>query len=259
MNVKEKMEEFNKRWNISSNDSYEDSLKKFKNRILNVLEYVDFYIDQTEFCNYCGIKEKALNRDHVYTALYNEKNEIEFYKLIELSLLLINDPTFKKAKIKEISNAIDLSDINLTIAISKNEVILYPKGEKELDKKLVNEILVFLNQQSNNHFIDALKFYQTKKYIKSSESLRRSVEEFLRFKLKNKKGLKENIKELQKGVKKNNKSSQIRAIILQIFGYLDTFFNENSKHNDGEIDEEENEFIIYQTGTLLRYINKVIN
>ena len=87
--------------------------------------------------------------------------------------------------------------------------------------------------------------------------MRRSIEEFLRYRLENKTGLKENINVLQKELK-NNSNPEVRNIIFQTFNYLDKYFNEHSKHGDGNINASENEFLIYQSGLLLRYINKVI-
>ena len=49
-----------------------------------------------------------------------------------------------------------------------------------------------------------------------------------------------------------------RNIIFGTFNYLDKYFNENSKHGDGNINEPENEFLIYQVGLFMRYIDKVI-
>jgi pantothenate synthetase len=155
----------------------------------------------------------------------------------------------------KIIEAIELSDINVSIAVAKEEIILYPRGEKNLDEELVELPLSFLDEKSAEHFIQGLQFYQSKKFIKSAESLRRSLEEFLRSKLNNKKGLKVNIIELQKLLKIKNLDSQIRNTILQVFTFMDQYFNENSKHNDGNINEQENEFLVYQIGLLMRYIN----
>jgi hypothetical protein len=76
--------------------------------------------------------------------------------------------------------------------------------------------------------------------------------------LQNSKGLNANIGELQLKLKADGRASEIRNIIFQIFNYLDSFYNEHSKHNDGDINEEENEYLIYQTGVLMRYIDKAI-
>ena len=104
---------------------------------------------------------------------------------------------------------------------------------------------------------NALKLYLEgpDKFIKSAESLRRSLEEFLRYKLKNNAGLKANITNLQNKLKQDKRDSIIRNIIGTVFTKLDEYFNENSKHNDGDIDETEIEYLIYQTGVLMRYVN----
>jgi len=144
--------------------------------------------------------------------------------------------------------------MNMVITTHDGEVILYPKGEKELDNELVNFPLSFLDKDSGAHFVQALKFFQSKNFIKSAESLRRSLEEFLKKKLNNTKGLDANITELQKKLKSDGRDAQVRNIIGSIFNYLDQYFNDNSKHNDGDINNTENEFLIYQTGLLMRYI-----
>lgn len=278
MDLKSKMEKFNKRWNITSTDSYEVAFKKFKIRILNILKEIDRNVTDesiTAFCQYYGIEEVWHTQtygDHSWSTniinrLNNETDEKEFYRLIELIFSLDITSTVgynrsytysKNILLREVANAVELSDVNASIAVSNNEVILYPKGEKELDDKLVNRTLSFLNDKSNGHFEHALKFYQAKNPIKSAESLRRALEEFLRFKLQNTKGLDANIAELQKKLKSDGRDPQIRNIIFQTFSYLDQYFNENSKHKDGDIDAAENEYLIYQIGLLMRYLDKAI-
>lgn len=278
MDLKKKMEKFNKRWNITSSDSYEAAFKKFKTRILNIFKDIDRHVTNesiTAFCQYYGIEEVWHSNpygDHSWSTniidrLVREDDEKEFYRLIELifSLDITSAVGYdhrytysKNILLRDVMNAIELSDVNVAITVSNEEVILYPRGEKELDDELVNRTLSFLNNQSNEHFEHALKFYQAQNPIKSAESLRRSLEEFLRFKLKNTKGLDANITELQKKLKSNKRDPQVRNVIFQIFTYLDQYFNENSKHKDGDIDPEENEFLIYQTGLLMRYLDQVI-
>ncbi len=278
MNLKDKMQKFNKRWNITTTDSYEDSFKKFKTRILNIFEDIDSHMTDksiTAFCQYYGIKEvwNSSMMDHAWSTnisdrLSQENEEREFYKLIELIFSLDIRETMgyggggytysRDVLYREVVEAVELSDVNVSITISDGEVILYPKGEKTLDEELVDSPLSFLNKESGEHFIQALQFYQSKKHIKSAESLRRTSEEFLRYKLKNKKGLNANITELQTKLKSDGRDSQVRNILGSTFSYLDQYFNENSKHNDGDINDSENEFLIYQTGLLIRYVNRNI-
>jgi len=278
MELKEKMEKFNKRWNITSTDSYEESFRKFKTRILNILKDIDSNVTEesiSAFCQYYGIKEQWRSAPYgdrswstnIIDRLNTEGNEKEFYRLIELIFSLGITSTMgydhrytysKNILLNEVTNAIALSDINAEITILGDEVVLYPKGEKILDQELVDYPLSFLNKESGEHFIQALQFYQSKKHIKSAESLRRSLEEFLKHRLNNSAGLSANISNLQKQLKIDGRDSQVRNIMFQTCSYLDQYFNENSKHNDGDIDDSENEFLFYQAGLLMRYINRNI-
>jgi len=276
MNLKDKMEQFNKRWEIISAESYAESFQKFKVRILNILRDIDQHVTKesiADFCQYCGIEENrstfglGSQGTNIIRQLRTEEDEVKFYKLIELIFSLDINPVvadyggwvhYKDILFKKVSEAIELSNVNLAIMVSNNEIILYPKGEKILDEELVNSPLSFLNKVSSEHFVQALKFCQSKNHIKSAESLRRSLEEFLRYKLKTTKGLDTNITELQKILKSDGRAAQARNIMGLTFKYLDQYFNENSKHNDGDINDSENEFLIYQTGLLMRYTNKNI-
>ncbi len=278
MNLKERMEKFNKRWSITSTDSYEEAFSKFKTRILNIFKDIDRHLTDksiTAFCQYYGIEEVWHSQPYgdyswstnVINRLNQENDEKEFYRLIELifSLDITSSMGYdhsytysRNILFREISNAVDLSDVNVSITATNGEVILYPKGEKLLDTELVDSPLSFLNKESAEHFVQALQFYQAKKHIKSAESLRRSLEEFLRHELKNTKGLNANIPELQTKLKSDGRDAQVRNIIGTTLNYLDQYFNENSKHNDGDINDSENEFLIYQVGLLMRYVNKNI-
>jgi hypothetical protein len=75
--------------------------------------------------------------------------------------------------------------------------------------------------------------------------------------LNNEKGLKENRQAIEDILNAKGANSQVAKITGLIFNYLDHYFDSHSKHNRGVISEAENEFLIYQVGLLLRYINKV--
>lgn len=276
MNLKNRMENFNKRWNIEYNESPEVAFSKFKIRALNVLQDVNSHLTEksiSDFCLFYGIQE-VWESDHFGDRTWNnnvtlrleyENNPIEFYKLLEIIFSLDIKGTIghdrqysysKEILLGKMIEAVNYSSVDVSVVVKSNEILFYPKGEEILDQKLVNLPLSFLSKESGEHFVQALQFYQDKKHVKSAESLRRSLEEFLRFKMKNQKGLKANIDDLSKKLKNDRKDSQVKNIITQTFGILDQYFNENSKHNDGDIDDSENEFLIYQSGVLMGYINK---
>jgi len=275
--IRKKLEEFNKRWNISDEQNYAQEFSKFKVRIINIFEDIDIHVNDEDiklFCKILGIKEVWHSSPYsfgghwsknIINALKNEDNEREFYRLLQIIFYLPIKSSYKNRGyeygknllFKETKEALNLSNVNLTITMQGDDVIFYPKGEKEFDEKLVNQVLIFLNDESQRHFIDALKFYETgdpNNAIKSAEELRRSLEEFLRHKLRNKLGLDKNISELIKKLKADKRDPVIRNIIFKTFDYLDKYFNENSKHRDGDINSAENEFLIYQMGILIRYI-----
>lgn len=277
MNLKDKMKKFNQRWGIENDESYEESFKKFKTRILNIMKDIDSKVTEksiSEFCRFYGIPEHweyarigdGKWSENIINRLIGENDEKEFYKLLEvifaLDILGLRGyggriEYSKETIYGEVCQAINWSNVNVATAIIKEgEIIFYPSGEELLDEDIVNQVLSFLNQESNTHFKDALKFYKDKKWVKCSESLRRAAEEFIRFKLNNKNGLAANISEIGKWLKNEKAPAQARNIVSQTLGYLDQLFNENSKHNDGDLGEEDAEFLIYQVGLILRFIEK---
>lgn len=279
MNIKDKITQINQRWGILRQESPKEVFDKFKTRIFNVLKDIDRLVSEEgigTFCQVYGIPEKwesdnlGMNRwsRNIINRLVNESNEIEFYKLLEIIFALpIRGSSGghgrgyidKGSLYRDICNAIDLSDVNLATSKAEDgEVIFYPKGEEALDRELVDNVFSFLNKASGDHFKNALGFYQSKNPIKSAESLRRSLEEFLHDKMKNTVVLAKNISALKDELKKDGVEPQVKNIILQACFYLEQYFNENSKHHDGDIDEAENEFLVYQTGVLMRYLNKVL-
>ena len=99
MDLRGRMENFNKRWNITSTDSYEEAFRKFKQRILNIFKGIDSHVTKesiTEFCQYYGINETWETNFYgdpswsanIANRLIKENDEKEFYRLIELIFAL---------------------------------------------------------------------------------------------------------------------------------------------------------------------------
>lgn len=274
MNLSEIIDDFKLRWNITDDKLGFESFEKFRIRIINTFRSIDNYITPEgirNFCNAVGIEQRwewnsqTTWSENIIGALKNERDLVKLTFMIELifSLPVNKESDFNKVDLilHEFQEAIKISNVNITVSKINGKTIVYPKGEELLNKELIEQVFSFINAESGKHFIEALKSYnkRTKEdFIKSSESIRRSLEEYLRYKLKNNKGLDGNISELGKQLKENSADSEIRNIILQNFKYLDKYFNENSKHNDGEIGEKEVEFLLYQTGLLMRYISQAV-
>ncbi len=281
MSLEDHRENFNRRWNISTDCTPEEAFKGFKRRMLNLHNNIDSLVTNEghiSFYQYYAIKPE-FTRDH--SAPITAKNFanppqktvtiinhlkklqfLEFLQCIEVIHRLEKSKEYREDNLneylfKEISTSIQYS-LGVTFHLGKDNkgyILFYKSGEKELDEKVVNKTLSFLDDNSNKHFEDALSMYFNGKHVESAEKLRRTLEEFLKYKLGNSRGLNNNIKELRLKLKNKGIDGSVRNIIFQNFNYLDKYYNDNSKHNSKNISENENEFLIYQTGVLINYIN----
>lgn len=149
MDINKNLSEFNKRFDFIEDSSYEEEFKKFKARVLNILKYIDRYTSAEGirlFCQILGIPEKWNSppygesySENIINSLLKEDNEKKFYRLLQIifSFLPIEISRFtsREKLIYQISQAIELSNINLSITVKKEEVIFYPKGETTLDNR----------------------------------------------------------------------------------------------------------------------------
>lgn len=275
MDLKAKMLKFNQRWNITWEvTSYQEEIKGFKIRVKNTFsDHIDAILTKESkmlFCQYFGISSTfGYDLDWYFRDL---KEEVEIYRFLEVMFSLefkvgwwtwkggenLTAEEVKWVYFWKLAEALSYSKLNVNIVKQEDEIIFYPKGEELLDKEIVNNVLSFLSWSSREHFQVALSFHLAKNWIKVGESIRRALEEFLKEKLSNTKWLKANILEVSKILKTWESPSQTRNIINQNFSYLDDYFNNHTKHNDGDLDESDAEFLIYQAGLLMRYISKTI-
>lgn len=140
-------------------------------------------------------------------------------------------------------------------------VQIFPAEEEFLDEKLVNNALSFLPDNASSHFNDSLSHQlkeTNKDYVKTCDSIRRTLEEYLRSKLNNTKGLQKNISVLRQTLKDTEINNDVRRNIMSAINGLDSFFNENGKHKDGSLTEADSEYVIYQTSTIMRFIDQTI-
>lgn len=271
MNLYKEFNNINNRWGIEGDSDY-DKFNRFKLNIQDCLFGIDKYIHEIsaeKFCKLYGKKrwthwDSVSHKNDVVKDKLNEENvHNKFFCLIEIIFLLGFVSLNKKIQLaNEIKEIVDFSGLDLCVNVKKDgRIILYKKGEELLDEKITDKILSFLESDSEYHFTEALKYYKKEETIKSAENLRRSLEEFLRLKLNNKTGLQGNIPKLRKLFESEKEiNSEIKTLTTHNLSFLDHhFFNNNSKHNNGKIDEIENEYLIYQVALLMLYIEKKIN
>lgn len=263
-------ERFAQRWNIPARSFNErDELEKFTKRVLKVFEDIDNAISKQGIRNFClwRATEEIWHRQRYSTRPPWSTNIIDALRSSESiqELLLTIEQIFelpfdgsRDRYLNDLDYVLSMSSVSISLhRTADNGMFFAPSGEVFLDRELVDQPLEFLNPEALAHFIDALKYFQAKKGIESAEKLRRCTEEFLKARLDNGQVLKNNIETLGKRLKATGTDAQIRNVIFGVLNLLDLYFNENSKHEDGDISLEENEFLIYQIGVLLRYIDQV--
>jgi hypothetical protein len=270
-----------RRFGINGRAGVRAEFAAFKQRVMNVLHDVACSINAEGVRQFCqvvsipipskqGLVGPIPDSSIVLTTLSDEHDIQHFLFLLQVVLelpidnvQLLTRPSegAHDALLRGIQEAIDMSRLDIELTITKRGAILRPRGEPSLEKPLVHETMGTLKGTALAHFSAALASYgkRTKAdRIKSAESLRRCLEEFLRDRMANSKGLDANIKALLSKLKQDGRDSSIRSIIHQTFNLLDQYYNENSKHADGEIDLGENEYLIYQTGVLVRFVSRAL-
>lgn len=153
---------------------------------------------------------------------------------------------------------IELSLLDVQIKrVKGNDVIFYPKGSKLLDEKVVNDVLDWLTSypKVQENFKSALEKYQNKTYQRNLiDDLRLSLELLLKKILNNRKKSLENQREpLGKYLEKKNIPKQLRNMYWKLIDYYTDYQNNCVKHED-KVDSSEIEFIIYLTGTFMRFL-----
>jgi len=263
--------DFMKRWNVEFDNN---NILSFKNRIINILRdvcpinqsLVSFenklfyqigvaYNDPFSPYSY-SYRESYLLKTIEKLDLSIEKNQIKFLWWIENILNMrgyINDITYLT---ENISEAIIASGINAQLCKSGSNYMFYPAGAELLDAKVVNDVLNWLENypKSKEKFNSALLMFQKKVEVRHIlDNLRLSFELFLREFFENEKSL-ENQKEVTgKYLSDNNVPKEIRNMYFTLVSHYCSYNNENVKHDD-KCSANEIEFIIYLTGTFIRFL-----
>ena len=284
-NMNLKIKNFYNRWNITYDEKKQ--FEEFKSRVLHSFDLVlgKLFIDnenlQEEYIKLIGIIPKnTISRVHrggmnIYnfqsvftgytinfneTRIWNLLNEIngflDLIKCIQFVFWLDIEEDIKNRFFESIKKDIDFSGVQINIRKTKSGAVLYPKGAKLLDEKLVNDILLWLSDcpKAQKTFQSALAKYMEKKYNRNLvDDLRLSLELFLKQIFGNAKSL-ENQKDVLGTFLKNKKvPKEISGMYWVLLDRYSKYQNEYAKHDD-EVNERELEFMIYLTGTFMRFL-----
>ncbi len=248
-------------------------IKYFITKIFNLLENcVENYwvqIDGEEyfkFCNISGITmTQGLLPDEYYSeimkVLHNHSQSLADF--LSFYIAFINcqtDEEFKPLKKEECKNILchmlDESQIPYEVIQDKDGYYVFPQGAKELDDALVSELLLWLQDYpaTQKAYITALKQYSDGIYIRDvADNLRKALETFLQEFLRNEKNLETNKNEICKYLGREEVDPGICGLFQPLINAYKNINDRIAKHND-KVDARLLEFILYQTGILIRMV-----
>jgi len=276
-NMRARVQNFYKRWNYKHTE--EEKEIEFRNRIITTIDKIlgktflendnlirTYFrlIGQPLALSHTGlryevstIQGKPFENSPVYNIFLSFTNINKTIQYTQALFWLGLGDNIKEALYKEINEDIELSTLSIRLKKTKSgNYILYPSGAKLLDENVVNDALDWLDDYPKvyDSFKSALEKYEKHKYTRNLiDDLRFSLESLLKKILHNRKGLENQTKPLGQYLKGKEVSKEIRNMFRELINEYGKYQNEHAKHNDS-IGEFEVEFIIYLTGTFMRFI-----
>lgn len=231
--------------------------------------------DEMNFCNEIGCASLC-NSDRVFNMLdldtpvglkrswlYLEKHTDDALDFLAHMIALINTYGGKKGDrdiiLNTVKRALDESHISYDIFQEGKKYFIFPKGAKELDDALVSEPLEWLKDYPNAQktYIIALKQYSEGIYIRDvADNLRKALEAFLQEFLGNSKNLETNKNEICKYLGEQGVDAGVSGLFQPLINAYKNINDRIAKHNDA-VDKKLLEFVLYQTGVLIRMVLSV--
>jgi len=276
-----KIKNFYKRWNITYDK--DKGFVDFKNRALSTIDEIlgDFFLSDINleriflkliakhfpqskiggFQNISKILEitnvKEFRNSPVYKIISGENDFLEFIKCLQVLFWLDLDSEVKEELFLGFKEDIELSLLDIQIKrIKGDNIIFYPNGAKLLDEKAVNDVLDWLISypKVQKSFKSALGKYQDKIYQRNLiDDLRLSLELLFKEILNNNKSLENQEKLLSEYLEQKNVPKELNNMYWKLIDYYAKYQNNYAKHED-KVDSSEIEFVIYLTGTFMRFL-----
>lgn len=264
--------DFYKRWNIDLNEK--ERWHSFRNRVLNSYMKIGTAISyssemENEFFELIGIHkrpanifdfnvlENELSKSPTYNYLF-DTNDMKGFILGIQAVFWLKELT--KAQKKDfligIQEAVSITGVPLGIKQTESEIIFYPEGAKLLDEKLINDNLDWLSAHPKSY--ETFKMSLMEIGIQGKERnvvdhLRLSLELLLKDIFNNGKSLENQKSDIGNYLKSKNISPEISNLLERVLDYYAKYQNNKAKH-DCAVLSSEVEFILYLTGTVMRFL-----
>lgn len=217
--------------------------------------------DYYRFCLMTGISYSYPYPTTSYLKTLFSKNNLTIPKIISYYVAFVNTQTSCEESHRTVLIEVlggFLNDLNIPFEIIWDDDggFVFPKGARELDDALVSEPLEWLKDYPNAHktYVIALKQYSEGVYIRDvADNLRKTLETFLQEFLKNTKNLETNKNEICKYLGEQGVDAGISGLFQPLINSYKNINDRIAKHNDA-VDEKLLEFLLYQTGVLIRMV-----
>lgn len=250
--------------------------KRISNDLYMLLDDYDVVVTTIEYRDFCMDTGTQLNLK--ITGLYHERerfrdcvriikeHETVFTDYLAYFVWFINSlsddkertwnrQAFKKMLLCHLKEA----HIQFELLEDDNKVFVFPKGAAEFDDALVSEPLEWLRDYPLAHktFVIALKQYSDGIYIRDvADNLRKALEAFLQEFLNNTKNLETNKNEICRYLGEQEVDAGISGLFQPLINAYKNINDKIAKHNDA-VDAKLLEFLLYQTGVLIRMVLSV--
>lgn len=257
----------------------EDKFKHFKTKMFNTLNMIaeDDYsgcVDMEEYFAFCNMTGMPL--DWNYNQSYHRRARFEHcISIIERTtslpqflayyVALTNSIKTKKYSEREwtrsnfsnlLCRVLAEAHIPFDLLEDGEKYFVFPRGAQELDDALVSQPLAWLSPypQAQKTFVIALRQYSDGIYIRDvADNLRKALEAFLQEFLNNDKNLETNKNEICRYLGQQGVDAGISGLFQPLINAYKNINDRIAKHNDA-VDKKLLEFLLYQTGLLIRMV-----
>lgn len=250
--------------------SDEKKVKYFKVKMFNLLKKLESdaascfqHEEYFRFCNMVGIHEENTHWYFEAVLEFLENNFLTLEEFLSYYVAFMNcwkDVEYidiKRENLKYLlCNMLKESHIQYEVVEDEEGFFFFPKGAKEFDAALISQPLEWLCEypKARKTYTIALRQYADGIYIRDvADNLRKALEAFLQEFLGNTKNLETNKNEICKYLGNQNVDSGIAGLFQPLIAAYKNINDRIAKHNDN-VDKKILEFLIYQTGILIRMI-----
>lgn len=256
--------DYREKLGLGFNDS--DKTKMLFNKVIEFMKKVnsDYCLQEELFGRndieylFCQEVGESTIHDNLYDIIISFQKEKCIAGIISKFIVLVNLSTPKGRKFLIDLLKKYLESLNIPYELIKDEdgYFIFPKGAKELDDALVSEPLAWLSEYPKSHktYCTALKQYSEGIYIRDvADNLRKALETFLQEFLGNTKNLETNKNEICKYLGEQGVDSGVSGLFQPLINAYKNINDRIAKHNDA-VDKNLLEFLLYQTGVLIRMV-----